>query len=105
MLIRIRLFSGRKGNQKRRLNHLKTSYVIRCSVKQIRMMTDGAEPDRNRPRLRPWEVRHGMEAEGRNRSLRVRFTTARPRSARDAQHSNLLVGAPVPVAEDRPDVL
>ena len=46
-----------------------------------------------------------MEAEGRNRLLRVRFTTARPRSARDAQHSNPLVGAPVPVAEDRPDVL
>ena len=26
----------------------------------------------------------GLEAEGRNRLLRVRFTTARPRSARDA---------------------
>jgi hypothetical protein len=33
----------------------------------------------------------GMEAEGRNRLLRVRFTTARPRVARDAvvQNQNL----------------
>ena len=38
-----------------------------------------------RPRPRPDDKRHGMEAEGRNRQLRVRFTTARPRSARDAQ--------------------
>ena len=50
------------------------------------------------------DKRHGMEAEGRNRLLRVRFTTARPRSARDAPNicPELL---PVPVAEDRPDVL
>jgi hypothetical protein len=46
-----------------------------------------------RPRQRPDDKRHGMEAEGRNRLLRVRFTTARPRVARTPRISNHWVGA------------
>jgi hypothetical protein len=37
----------------------------------------------------------GWKPKAETASWRVRFTTAWPRSARDAQHSNLLVGAPV----------